>query len=233
MYGFRASAIITGALSAALMTASVRTVEADGITTSISGFGTVGGTMTSDGNYAYIHDGSEFVGATQQFDIGLESRIGVQGTIDFGSGFSVTVQELARQRGSDKFALGTEWIYAQYSSRPGLELSSRAGHVADVFNIRLARSRICSPLVSRSQRSLRLRVLPVLGWGGDPVAPRRGCCKLGLQAAYGSTQEGYLADGTVYDTNVKDAYNIAAKLEYGDFLVRLSRTVLSIPDSYP
>ena len=68
--------------------------------------------LTSDGNYAYRHDVTEFVGATNTFDVGLESRLGVQAIVDFGSGFSVTAQEVARRRESTNFNLDTAWLYA-------------------------------------------------------------------------------------------------------------------------
>jgi hypothetical protein len=97
----------------ALMLAAGSVARADNvINTSISGFGTVGGTFTSDGNYAYRHDVTEFVGATNTFDVGLESRLGVQAIVDFGSGFSVTAQEVARRRESTNFNLDTAWLYA-------------------------------------------------------------------------------------------------------------------------
>ena len=68
------------------------------VTTTFSGFGTIGGTFTSDSNYAYHHDASEFSGASNQFDVPLESRVGLQARFDFGDGLSITAQEVFRLR---------------------------------------------------------------------------------------------------------------------------------------
>src|SRR5580658_3996005 len=100
---------------------------ADGITTSLSGFGTAGGTFTSDGKYAYDHDSTEFTGASNSFDVGLESRIGVQAVVSFDPQWSVTAQEVAKLRGSTNFDPGTEWLYAQY--QPDSNWKLRLGRV--------------------------------------------------------------------------------------------------------
>src|SRR5581483_9600703 len=97
------------------------------ITTTISGFGTVGGSFTSNENYAYRHDASEFSGASNHFDVGLESRFGLQVKFDFGSGLSVTAQEVLRRRGDTDFDPGTEWAYLQYS--PTSDWQVRLGRV--------------------------------------------------------------------------------------------------------
>jgi hypothetical protein len=114
-------------------------VAGDGISTTISGYGTLGGTFTSDTQYAYVHDGTEFTGAAEQFDIGLESRLGLQAVVDFGSGLSVTAQELIKQRGSNQFSLGTEWLYLQYATDSAVKL--RLGHVVLGTGPRPKRSR--------------------------------------------------------------------------------------------
>jgi hypothetical protein len=59
--------------------------------------------FTSNKNFAYIHDGTEFKRASDQFDIGLESRVGVQAVVDFGSDFKVIAQEVLRRRGEESF----------------------------------------------------------------------------------------------------------------------------------
>ena len=106
------------AIGGSLLFAAVNMAHADGITTSFSGYGTVGGAFTSDDNYQYYHDSTEYSGAGHTIDVGLETKLGVQAIVNFGSGFSVTAQEVARERGDDTFDLGTEWLYAQYSPDP-------------------------------------------------------------------------------------------------------------------
>jgi carbohydrate-selective porin OprB len=92
---------LTAAVCATLLSGWAATAAADDITTTISGYGTLGGTFTSDTQLAYHHDSTEFKGAAEQFDIGLDSRFGLQAVVDFGAGFSVTAQELIRERGAD------------------------------------------------------------------------------------------------------------------------------------
>jgi hypothetical protein len=56
---------------------------------------------------------------------------------------------------------------------------------------------------------------------------------LSLEACYGTIKEQILSAGVQYTSNVKDAYNVAATLEYGDLLFRVARTSLNIPESLP
>jgi hypothetical protein len=212
----------------------VSTTQADsGISTTISGYGTLGGTFTSDNNYAYIHDGTEFVGAGSQFDVGLESRIGVQAVVNFGSGFSVTAQELAKQRGSDKFSLGTEWLYVQYS--PDSDWKLRLGRVAlatflfsDSREVGYAAPWFRAPNELYGSNAFQNLDGVQASWHHS-VGP----AGLSLSGSYGSSSVAYSSEGVDYNLNAKDAHNLAASLEYGDLLVRVSQTVLHIPETLP
>lgn len=213
------------------------TQAADGISTTFSGYGTVGGTMTSDGNYAYVHDPTEFSGAARQFDVGLESRIGVQATVDFGSGFSVTVQELARQRGDKKFDVSTEWAFLQYS--PDSDWKFRLGRVA-LATFLFSDSRevgYAAPWFRAPNELYGSESLQYLDGAEGLWHHSFGSLGLGLTGSYGNTREDYeaLYGGieVVTHVNVKSAYNLGATFEYGDFLVRISHTRLSIPTSLP
>jgi hypothetical protein len=157
------------ALAVALTLAASTAARAD-ITTSFSGFGTVGGSFTSDSDYTYSHDASEFTKASNQFDIGLESRLGLQGSADFGNGFSITAQEVFRERGSDEFDPGTEWLYVQYS--PESDLQIRLGRVvipvflfSDSRQVGYAAPWFRSPNEVYGAVSFRLR-----GWRPDYLA---------------------------------------------------------------
>src|ERR1700733_11033709 len=108
---------VRAAVCAALLAGWAGAAAADDITTTISGYGTLGGTFTSNNQYVYHHDNNEFTGANEQFDAAHdqlaaapESRPGLQARVDFGSGLSVPAQELIKQRGSNEFSLGTEWL---------------------------------------------------------------------------------------------------------------------------
>jgi len=225
---------VRSAICAALAFAGTTVAQADnGISTSISGYGTVGGTLTSDNNYAYIHDPTEFVGAAHSIDVGLESRLGVQAVIDFGSGISVTAQEVARQRGNDVFSLGTEWLFIQYV--PNSDVKLRLGRVAlptfllsDSRNVGYAAPWFRAPNELYGSGPFQsLDGVQVL-WHHNV-----GALGLGLEGVYGNTRVEYRAGGVVADIRTKGAYNLAASLEYRDFLFRVARTDLSVPTTIP
>ena len=222
------------AICAALAFAGASVAQADnGISTTISGYGTVGGTLTSDNNYAYIHDPTEFGGAAHQLDVGLESRLGVQAVIDFGSGFSVTAQEVARQRGNDVFSLGTEWLFLQYA--PNSDVKLRLGRVAlptfllsDSRNVGYAAPWFHAPNELYGSGPFQSLDGVQALWHHNV-----GALGLGLEGVYGNTRVEYRGGGVVADIRTKGAYNVAATLEYGDFLFRVARTDLSIPTTIP
>jgi hypothetical protein len=220
------------ALGMSLTLAATSVAWAD-ITTTISGFGTVGGSFTSDKDFAYKHDSSEFTGATNQFDIGLESRFGVQAKFDFGSGFSVTGQEVFRERGSQQFDPGTEWLYAQYS--PIAELQIRVGRVVlPVFLFSDSRQVGYAQPWFRSPEEVYGN-FPFNYVDGGQVSWTKsvGEFTFGVESSFGSTS-GSFADGSLtLVENAKDILNGALSLTYGDLLLRVADTVLTIPTSLP
>jgi hypothetical protein len=221
-------------VSIALALSFGHTAVADnGITTSLSGYGTVGGTFTSDNNFQYIHDGTEFSGAGHQIDMGLDSRIGVQAVFDFGSGFSVTAQELAKQRGFEAFSLGTEWLYVQYA--PNSDLKLRLGRVAlatflysDSRNVGYTMSWFNAPNEIYAAE-------PYQNIDGAQVVWHHniGPIGIGLEGAYGNANIPTLNQGVIYNVKAKSGTNVAATLEYGDFLFRVAQTNLNFPTVIP
>jgi hypothetical protein len=224
------SPAIQAVLAVIVMTGMVATCLAgDGVATSITGYGTVGGTLSSDASYAYRHDLSEFEGASNHLDVGLESRIGVQAVIDFGSGFSVTAQELAKRRRSDDFSLGTEWLFVQYC--PDSDWKLRLGRVAlatfllsDSRNVGYAAPWFRAPNeIYAAEPFQNLDGVQVL-WHHST-----GAVGIGLEGSYGRTMQAYSISGTAQTVKVQSMYNLAATLEYGDFLFRVARTSVDIP----
>jgi hypothetical protein len=221
------------ALYMALMLASGTSRPDSGITTSISGYGTLGGTFTGDGNYLYRHDPTEGEGAGSQFDIGLESRLAVQAVVDFGSGFSVTAQELAKERVNDEFSLGTEWLFVQYA--PDSDVKLRLGRVAlpvfllsDSLNVGYA-----APWFRAPNEVYGSSIFQYLDGVQGLWHHNLGPIGLGLEASYGRATEPYVSRGIAYSIAVKEAYNVAGSVEYGDFMFRVAQTDLSVPDMLP
>jgi hypothetical protein len=224
---------VRAAVCAALLSGWAGAAAADEITTTISGYGTLGGSFTSDNQYAYHHDGNEFTGANEQFDVALDSRLGLQAVVDFGSGLSVTAQELVKQRGSDEFSLGTEWLYVQYA--PDSHWKLRLGRVAlaafllsDVRNVGYAQPWFRQPNEVYGAESFQS-----LNGGQALYHVNLGPVGLGLEGAFGNSTEQYFIDGVTSNVNAKNAYNVAVSLEYSNFLVRFAQTFLDLPSTLP
>ncbi len=220
------------AVAVALALAVSTAARAD-ITTTISGFGTVGGTFTSDKDFAFKHDASEYSGASNQFDVGLESRVGVQAKFDFGSGFSITAQEVLRQRGSKQFDPGTEWLYAQYS--PDSDFQVRLGRVvlpvflySDSRQVGFAAPWFRSPVEVYGQ-------FPFNYVDGGQVSWQKslGGFTLGLQSSFGSTSGTFQDGALTIQSDAKDIVNGSISITYGDLLLRFGQTILTIPNSLP
>jgi hypothetical protein len=202
---------------------AVSITQAD-ITTTISGFGTVGGSITSNSDYAYRHDPTEANGATNQFDIGLESRLGVQAVVDFGSGISVTAQEVARLRGSEAFSLGTEWLYVQYA--PTSDWKFRVGRVA-LATFLMSDSRevgYAAPWFNAPNELYGSHPFQYVDGAQVRWHHNLGPIGIMLEGSLGSTTTQYFFSGQSINVDVKDMSNLAATLDYGDFRFRVART---------
>jgi hypothetical protein len=211
---------------------AVSITQAD-ITTTISGFGTVGGSITSNSDYAYRHDPTEADGATNQFDIGLESRLGVQAVVDFGSGISVTAQELARKRGNESFSLGTEWLYVQYA--PTSDWKFRVGRVA-LATFLMSDSRevgYAAPWFHAPNDMYGSNPFQYLDGGQIRWHHNLGPIGIMLEGSLGSGTAQYFYAGQTIDINIKDQSNVAATLDYGDFRFRVARTRGHAPTVIP
>jgi hypothetical protein len=205
----------------------------NGISTTISGYGTVGGTFTSDNRYTYVHDPTEFQGAGTQFDAELDSRIGLQAIVDFGSGFSVTAQELGRERGNDAFSLGTEWLFAQYA--PDSDWKFRLGRVA-LSTFLFSDSRevgYAAPWFHAPNEVYSAEVFQYLDGGQVLWHHNLGSFGLGLEGSYGSSTEPFEAFGAQFTVKARNMGNVAATLQYRDFSLRLARTTMSISQTLP
>lgn len=212
---------------------ATRAHAGDDVTTTITGYGTVGGTFTSDGNYAYRHDVSEFGGATNQFDVGLESRLGVQAVFDFGSSFSVTAQEVARRRGSEDFALGTEWLYVQYS--PSSDWKLRVGRV-ELATFLISDSREVGYAATWFRAPNEIYGSEPFDYlDGGQVLWRHslGQAAFGLQASYGNTTQEFEVSGAAVSIHAKYVFNASATFEYGNLLLRVAQTNISTPFTIP
>jgi hypothetical protein len=200
--------------------------SADGITTSISGYGTVGGTFTSDGSNAYVHNSTEFSGASNSFDVGLDSRIGVQAVVSFDPQWSVTVQEEAKLRGNTAFDPGTEWLYAQY--QPDSDVKLRLGRVvlpvflvSDTIDVGYA-----VPWFHAPNDVYASEIFNYLDGGQALWQHTLGPLHLNVEISYGSNDATFSADGLSGTADSKSTFNAAASISWRNLLVRYAETDL-------
>jgi len=205
----------------------------DGFNTTISGYGTIGGTYTGNSAYTYIQNPSEFKATNSQFDLGVDSRIGAQGTFTYGTDLSIIVQEEAKRRGSDNFSLGTEWAFLQY--KPTDDLKLRLGRVAlatflmsDFREVGYAQTWFIAP-----NEVYGAEPFETLDGGQALWHKALGPVGLDLQGAYGTTSQAVQAGGVSYNVSAKSAYNVSATMSYQNFLVRIAETAVSFPETLP
>jgi hypothetical protein len=205
----------------------------DDLHLSLSGFGTIGGTYTGNSGYTYVHNDSEFKATNSQFDLGLDSRIGAQATITYGSKFTVIVEEEAKRRGSENFSLGTEWAFIQYSPTPEWKL--RVGRVAlatflesDSRDVGYAQPWFHAPNELYGSEPFETLDGAQALWHSTlgPVG-------LDLEGEYGTTSQNLQSGPLTITVSAKSAYNVAASLTYDSFLFRVAETEVSFPFGLP
>ncbi|MGO9991091.1 MAG: hypothetical protein ACLPTF_01060 [Steroidobacteraceae bacterium] len=201
--------------------------------TSISGFGTIGGTYTGDSAYSYTQNGSEFKATNSQFDLGLDSRIGMQATFTYGSDLSVIVQEEAKRRGSENFSLGTEWAFFQYT--PTADVKLRLGRVA-LATFLMSDSRdvgYAQPWFLAPNEIYANEPFETLDGGQALWHVNLGPVGLDLEGAYGTTSQTEQFGALSVNISAKSAYNLAATVTYENFLLRVAETTVSFPLTLP
>lgn len=103
-------------------------VHAEGdISYKISGFGTLGAVMTDADATEFRNTFDQQKGAGKSPDLGVDSKLALQGAVSFGGDFGLTAQILAKRREDEDFSARFEWLYAQYTGVPNLNV--KAGRV--------------------------------------------------------------------------------------------------------
>lgn len=92
------------------------------------GYGTLGAVRTNLDDTQFRSSLNQYSGADKHVDLGVDSRLGLQGTVSYKSDFALTIQLLGMRREDEDFAMDVEWLYAQYTGVPGLDL--KLGRVA-------------------------------------------------------------------------------------------------------
>lgn len=84
-----------------------------------SGFATIGAVRSNTDLGTFAIPGQRS-GATQSFDFGVDSKIGVQGTYKLDSQFSVTAQFITKENDQNNWNPKTEWFFGKIQAQPNL-----------------------------------------------------------------------------------------------------------------
>jgi hypothetical protein len=228
------SAAGAAALLALVATSVQAANDDDKLQTSFSGFGTIAATTTDSSKSEYITSSTQFKGASNSLDIGLNSMLGLQGVVRFGERFSVTGQALAKRVEGKDFDIGAEWLYGQYRVADGVDM--RLGRVVlPVFSLSDSRN------VTYAQPWLRQ---PNEVYGGHPFSTLDGiqglwthsvgAVVLSAQASYGKTDANVQIPGLgVTAIPARNVSNFSASAEMGAWSVRVASTRVTSPLSLP
>jgi len=66
------------------------------------GYGTLGAARTNVDGWQFRNEPTQWSGADKDFDLGVDSRLGLQGTVTYKSDFSITAQLLGIRRGASR-----------------------------------------------------------------------------------------------------------------------------------
>lgn len=202
----------------------------EGVQYKVSGFGTLAGTVTNDSNLQFRSSLNQSTGASSTPDFGVDSRLGLQGVVDFGSGLTVTGQALAQRRRVDSatdsnrdFDLGVEWFMAQYSVNSNLDL--RLGRVvlpsfmiSDSRNVTYSQPWLRAPIDVYSQMPLSTLDGVQALWR-IPV----GSAVVTVQPSFGKSSYNAATGGVVLKSDNDRIAALNVSLEYGDWLARIGQ----------
>lgn len=183
-----------------------------GVKTSFSGFGTLVGSFTDNDDVQVIATPFQTKGADKDLDFGGDSRLGLQGRVEFGNAMSVTGQLIAQRRVSKDLDPEVEWLFGQWSGISGLDL--RMGRVVlPAFMISDSR------FVSYSLPGVRVPTLVYAMFPGSSVD--------GLQALYRRkigpanwSFVGTYGSASTDSSETKDVTNLGVTAELGDWAFR-------------
>ena len=223
-----------------LALASGAAMADEGITYKVSGYGTLAATVIDKGDLQMRSSLSQSKGANKTLDLGVDSRFGLQGVVNFGQGWSATGQLLAIRRRTDStltsnkdFDIGIEWLFGQYSVTPNLDL--RLGRVVlPAFMISDSRN------VGYSQPWLRA---PLEVYGRMPLTTMDGVqavwripvgnAMISVQPSYGKAHTNISSGSVVIDSPSDWVASLSAQVEWSDWLLRAGQVRNNLPFSAP
>lgn len=210
-----------------LAAASTCAFAEEGITYKISGYGTLAATVIDKSDLQFRTSLSQSKGANSSIDLGVDSRLGLQGVVNFGQGWSATAQVLSTRRRVDAtltsnkdFDIDIEWLFAQWSASPNLDL--RLGRVVlPSFMISDSRN------VGYSQPWLRAPIemygrMPLTSMDGIQAVWRIpvGDAVFSVQPGYGKSSVNVTSKDLIVEGPNKWVAHLSGQVEWGDWLMR-------------
>ena len=200
----------------------------------IGGFGTVGGAVTGNEDTQFRNGLDQWSGTDKHLDLFQDTKLGLQGTINFTSDFSVTSQLLGKRREDQDMDINFEWLYAQYTGISGFDF--KLGRVVlPAFLVSDARFvGYSSPWVRVP--TLVYSMLPFSTVDGGQVSYRTsiGPAIASFQFTHGHSASNIFVTsavpipfvGTIYvpaviETNSPKVNGINASIEWGDWTLRV------------
>lgn len=218
-------------LAAALCAAGIGLMAANQasaeVTFKVSGYGTLAATMTDQDEIQFRNSLNQSEGASNKLDLGVDSRLGLQGVLNFGSGFSITSQLLGQRRRTDgtptsneDFNVGFEWLFGQYSPTSNIDL--RLGRVvlpsfmiSDSRNVGYTQPWLRAPMSVYAQMPLTTLDGVQALWR-IPMGP----AIMTIQPSYGESAFNISSSGLPLKATSHPVASLNANLEFGDWLIR-------------
>lgn len=216
--------LIAAAVGSALLMLPLLSHAEDSSTSfKLRGFGTVGVTHSSQDQADYRNSLFQPSGAghTRAWDLGLDTRLGLQGDLTLNDKLSAVVQLISERNYDKTFKPNVEWANFKYQITP--DLSVRAGRVAlpmfmlsEYRKVGYANPWVRTPVEVYAQ-------IPFSSLNGVDVNYRLniGDLATSLQATAGKTQAKLPSDRGVNEVDGSNTAAFNALFEYGPASVRL------------
>ncbi len=191
-----------------------------------SGFGTLGAVMTNNDDTEFRTSVEQFQGATKTPDLGVDSKLWVQGSAVFSNGVTLTAQVLGARRNGEEFDAGFEWAYVQYTGIDGLDL--KAGRVVlPAFLVSDSRMvGYATPWLRVSPLVYAMMPLSKVDGGQIGVRHAFGPAVVSGQLTYGNTSgvaKVFSGVPVVTDGDTRNIHGLNVSLEWGDWTFRASQ----------
>jgi predicted porin len=196
------------------LTLACAQAHADNSAFRFSGFGTVGGVITDNSDVEFATPGQPS-GAKKSLDLGVDSRIGVQGSYQLNDMFSGTVQVISKYNGKGNYNPNVEWAFVKAQITPTVGV--RAGRIgapyfmiSDYRDVNYANLWVRPPLETYGQ-------VPVSNVTGADLIVQQAVGSANVSAQlWGGLSRATLEDQT--DVTIRDQVGLSLSAEFDNGL---------------